>query len=71
MEDRHPWTSLIGQRLEDLSAPIPVVDRSIVKANCQQMLEACKKLGVNFRPHIKTHKVKHYHSWLWVSKYYY
>lgn len=47
----------IGRSINDLPTPSPVLDRAVVKLNCQQMLESCRLLGVKFRPHIKTHKV--------------
>ncbi len=47
----------VGKHLSDVSVPAAVLDRVIVKDNCNQMLKACRLLGVQFRPHIKTHKV--------------
>lgn len=47
----------VGKRLDDLPTPIAVLDRGLVKANCDKMLVACEALNVRFRPHIKTHKV--------------
>ena len=51
-------TQFVGKSLDDVPTPTAVLDRAIVKRNCVQMLEACKALGVQFRPHVKTHKVK-------------
>ena len=48
----------VGKSLEDVPTPAAVLDRAIVKRNCDQMLAACKALDVQFRPHVKTHKVK-------------
>jgi len=48
---------LIGKQLSQLPTPAAVLDRAVLKRNCTQMLEACDKLNVLFRPHIKTHKV--------------
>ena len=48
----------VGRDLGDVPTPAAVLDRAIVQRNCIQMLEACKALGVRFRPHVKTHKVK-------------
>ncbi|XP_033101790.1 D-threo-3-hydroxyaspartate dehydratase-like isoform X2 [Anneissia japonica] len=39
-----------------LQSPSFVVDINKVKQNAQQMLERCQELGVNLRPHTKTHK---------------
>ena len=47
----------VGKHLSDVAPPAAIVDRAIVKANCEQMLNACQKFHVKFRPHIKTHKV--------------
>ncbi|KXJ17400.1 uncharacterized protein LOC110234072 [Exaiptasia diaphana] len=41
---------------EDLRTPALVVDIDKVKKNCQEMAERCKRLGVQLRPHMKTHK---------------
>ena len=48
----------VGKGLEDAPTPAAVLDRAIVNRNCVQMLEACEALNVQFRPHVKTHKVK-------------
>lgn len=48
---------LVGKQLGQVPTPAVVLDRAVVKRNCRQMLEACDKLNVLFRPHIKTHKV--------------
>ncbi|KAF2201533.1 hypothetical protein GQ43DRAFT_415631 [Delitschia confertaspora ATCC 74209] len=47
----------VGKTLEEIS-PIPaaVLDRAIVKKNCDAMLGACKELGMGFRAHVKSHK---------------
>lgn len=47
----------VGQRLEDIQAPAAIIDLAIVKKNCQLMLEAADSLKVQFRAHVKTHKV--------------
>jgi D-serine ammonia-lyase len=47
----------IGQRIEDVQAPAAVIDISVVKKNCALMLHATDSLKVQFRAHIKTHKV--------------
>ena len=53
--------AFVGKRLDDVQAPVAVIDRTVVKRNCRQMLEACETLGVSFRPHVKTHKVQAYY----------
>ncbi|KAI5101802.1 hypothetical protein C0J45_9005, partial [Silurus meridionalis] len=42
--------------MEDLCTPAFVVDLDIVKRNSEAMLERFAKLGVQVRPHMKTHK---------------
>lgn len=47
----------IGAGWEDLDTPAPVIDLNITEANIQRQQETCDRLGLRFRPHIKTHKV--------------
>ena len=47
----------VGKTLGDVPTPAAVLDRAVVKRNCSQILETCKKLKIQFRPHVKTHKV--------------
>ena len=42
--------------LASLRTPCAVVRRSVVQANCERMLERARALGVQLRPHVKTHK---------------
>lgn len=49
--------AFVGKNLHDISVPAAVVDRAVVRRNCLQMLQACDALDVDFRPHVKTHKV--------------
>ena len=49
--------SLIGRSLRDIATPAAVLDRAAVARNCKGMLQACKELGVEFRSHVKSHKV--------------
>ena len=53
--------AFVGKKLQEAPAPAAVVDRAVVKRNCQRMIDACRDLKVDFRPHTKTHKVK-FHS---------
>lgn len=46
-----------GRNISELPTPSLVLDKRIVASHCQQMLEACRGLGVGFRAHVKTHKV--------------
>uniref|UniRef100_A0A3B4T817 Zgc:162816 n=1 Tax=Seriola dumerili TaxID=41447 RepID=A0A3B4T817_SERDU len=45
-----------GEPLSALCTPALVVDVDKVKRNAQRMIERCQKLGVQLRPHMKTHK---------------
>lgn len=43
---------------KDLCTPVFVIDLDTVKRNARVMLEKFQKLGVQLRPHMKTHKTK-------------
>ena len=47
----------VGKKVFDLPTPAAIIDRAVVKRNCDAMLEVCSKLGVGFRAHVKSHKV--------------
>lgn len=47
----------IGKTLHEVPTPSIVLDLAKVEVNCQRMLEATDKLGLQWRAHIKTHKV--------------
>lgn len=46
----------LGKRLEDLPTPAVVLDRAIIRRNCDAMLNICAELKVGFRAHVKSHK---------------
>jgi D-serine deaminase-like pyridoxal phosphate-dependent protein len=48
----------VGQPLTSLPTPAAILDRSIIRKNCDAMLNVCKELGVGFRAHVKSHKVR-------------
>lgn len=48
--------SMEGDLLSALCTPAFVVDVDKAKRNAQRMIERCQKLGVQLRPHMKTHK---------------
>lgn len=50
----------VGKHLKDIPTPAAVIDRAIVRRNCDAMLEVCKALRVSFRFHVKSHKVWQY-----------
>ncbi|GAM23813.1 hypothetical protein SAMD00019534_069880 [Acytostelium subglobosum LB1] len=41
---------------ENLPTPSVLVDEDVVIRNCKRMIERAQQLGVNIRPHMKTHK---------------
>ncbi|XP_072296455.1 D-serine dehydratase [Eucyclogobius newberryi] len=45
-----------GDPISSLCTPALVVDINIVKKNAERMIERFKNLGVQLRPHMKTHK---------------
>lgn len=51
-------TSLyLGKSLSDLPTPSAILDVAAVRRNCGRMLAACRDLGLQWRAHVKTHKV--------------
>nr|OQO23186.1 hypothetical protein B0A51_08540 [Rachicladosporium sp. CCFEE 5018] len=46
----------VGRALKDAQAPAVVIDAAVARRNCKLMLETTRRLGVGFRPHVKTHK---------------
>lgn len=46
-----------GKDIADLPKPAAVIDRAIVRRHCERMKNTIKSLGVEFRAHVKTHKV--------------
>ncbi|RYC54115.1 hypothetical protein CHU98_g12094 [Xylaria longipes] len=49
-------TQFVGKTLHQVPTPAVVLDLGKVEANCNLMLEAAKRLHLNWRAHIKTHK---------------
>lgn len=47
----------VGRRLQEVAGPAAVLDVAVTRQNCQVMLDAAESLGVQFRSHVKTHKV--------------
>lgn len=46
-----------GKDLADLPKPAVVLDRAIIRRHCERMKKTIQTLGVEFRAHVKTHKV--------------
>ena len=47
----------LGTKILDLPTPAAIIDRAVAVRNCTDMLDAARKLGLEFRAHVKTHKV--------------
>ena len=47
----------IGKDIQDVDPPAAIIDRAVVRKNCNAMLEASTRLSIGFRAHVKTHKV--------------
>ena len=60
--------SLVGKQLIAVPTPAVILDRAVVRRNCNQLQDACRFSGLKFRPHVKTHKVReHTGRDLWPS----
>jgi D-serine deaminase-like pyridoxal phosphate-dependent protein len=46
-----------GDRIDDLSTPRPIIDEGRMAANIARVQSYMDAHGLNFRPHIKTHKI--------------
>ena len=44
------------KNIQEVETPCFLVDIDIVNDNARRMRERCEKVGVNLRPHMKTHK---------------
>ncbi|XP_053386323.1 D-threo-3-hydroxyaspartate dehydratase-like [Mercenaria mercenaria] len=51
-------TEELPKTIHELETPCMLVDIDKVKRNCQRMTDRCKEMGVELRPHMKTHKTK-------------
>jgi D-serine deaminase-like pyridoxal phosphate-dependent protein len=49
--------SYIGRPITDLPTPALVLSKPVLERNTKLHLEDVKKLGIAFRPHVKTLKV--------------
>lgn len=43
-------------KVEDLTTPAFLINKNVLKSNCDRMLKNCEKYGFQLRPHVKTHK---------------
>lgn len=49
--------TFIGKDIGSLPKPAAILDVAKARRHCKNMLDAIKWLGVDFRAHVKTHKV--------------
>lgn len=56
------FATMKDEALSSLYTPALVVDLDKVKRNVQKMTERYEKLGVQLRPHMKTHKTLYEHT---------
>lgn len=47
----------LAMKLHELPTPVPLIDLDIMARNIARAVETCRRAGVNYRPHIKTHKI--------------
>jgi D-serine deaminase-like pyridoxal phosphate-dependent protein len=47
----------VGKNITQLPKPALILDKAKMYRHCQSLLDAVEYLGVDFRAHIKTHKV--------------
>jgi D-serine deaminase-like pyridoxal phosphate-dependent protein len=56
-DNRFAVVAKAGDRIADLSTPRPVIDEDKLAANIHRVQSYMDQHGLNFRPHIKTHKI--------------
>lgn len=59
-------SSFIGRPATDLPTPSLILSKPVLERNIQLLLQDVKQLGITFRPHVKTLKVRS----LWISAVY-
>lgn len=47
----------VGKHVRDVPKPAAILDVAKIRRHCSSMLDTVEALKVNFRPHVKTHKV--------------
>ncbi|KAI5283164.1 hypothetical protein KEM54_002350 [Ascosphaera aggregata] len=47
----------VGRFLHEIEGPAAVIDVAVARRNCELMLNTAASLGVDFRSHVKSHKV--------------
>ncbi|MBB3593278.1 D-serine deaminase-like pyridoxal phosphate-dependent protein [Rhizobium sp. BK529] len=56
-DNRFAVVAKAGDRVADLSTPRPIIDEDKLAANIFRVQSYMNEHGLNFRPHIKTHKI--------------
>ncbi len=56
-DNRFAVVAKAGDRIADLSTPRPIIDEDRLAANISRVQSYMDEHGLNFRPHIKTHKI--------------
>jgi D-serine deaminase-like pyridoxal phosphate-dependent protein len=56
-DNRFAVVARVGDRIADLSTPRPIIDEDRLAANISRVQSYMDDHGLNFRPHIKTHKI--------------
>lgn len=54
--------SFIGKPISDLPTPALVVNLPVLKQNIDTLHQDVERLGIGFRPHVKTLKVRYKHN---------
>ena len=55
-------TEELPKTIQELETPCMLVDIDKVKRNCQRMIDRCQEMGLELRPHMKTHKTMYIDS---------
>jgi D-serine deaminase-like pyridoxal phosphate-dependent protein len=50
-------TSYIGRQVSELPTPSLIISKPVLERNTKALLDDVKRLGIAFRPHVKTLKV--------------
>lgn len=58
----------VNQSITTVPTPAVILDRAKMKKHCDSMFEVANALGVDFRAHIKTHKVRNFTHCRYLSR---
>lgn len=48
----------VGKQITEVPKPAAILDLAKVRRHCRSMLDTAATLGVEFRAHVKSHKVR-------------